>query len=325
METRPNEHHLGVDDIARLLEGRLGEIERAKILAHLETCRECVEVYLDSAVEVGFLRVGGPSSSKKTRNLVGLGMQVPAQADAAARARAGGSEKVSAPGFRRGWRLRVLVVAASVVFVVAVLRYGAGVLEMSRSSRVSSDVFQPIQAAVGEFSRVGEMVLPGGESYVGGSGPLFRSLGGSLHDPLAAPLKDLLAKFLAGSRSPDVAYWLVAGYLSSGEGRTASIYVSAARERFPDDPRLMVLDAAVAYFGRDLARSERLLRDAAKSRLDDPPSDPLAAVAQINLAVVLRDQGKFAEAREILRYVAERHAGEPIGERARSIGTALGV
>ena len=302
----------------------MSEIERAKILAHLETCRECVEVYLDSAAEVGFLRVGGSSSSKKTRSLVGIGMQVTAQVDAAARARAGGSEMVSAPAFWRGWRLRALVVAASVVFVVAALWYGAGVLERSRGSRVGSDVLQPIQAAVGEFSRVGEMVLPGGESYVGGSGPVFRSLGGSLYDPLAAPLKDLLAKFLAGSRSPDVAYWLVAGYLSSGDVRTASIYVSAARDRLPDDPRLMVLDAAITYFGRDYTRSERLLRDVLKSHVKDPVPDTLLAIAQIDLAVVLRDQGRLAEAREILSGVRSRHAGTPLGERAGEIGAELG-
>jgi hypothetical protein len=313
-----------VDDIARLLEGRLEETERAKILTHLETCRQCVEVYLDSAVEVGFLRIDGPLSSKKTRSLVGLGMQVPAQVEAAERARGGGPERVSAPGFWAGWRVRAVAVAASVVFIVAAAWYGARVFEQLRSSRVSSEILQPIQAAVGEFSRVGEVVLPGGESYLGGSGPVFRSLGGGLDDSIAVPLKDLLEKFLAGSRSPDVAYWLVAGYLSSGDVRTASIYVAAARERFPDDRRLIVLEGVVAYFGRDLARSERLLRDVVKSHVSDPLADPLLAVAQLNLAIVLRDQGNLAEAREILRSVAQRHAGEPIGERAGAVGAALG-
>ena len=302
----------------------MSEVERVKFLAHLEICRECVELYLDSAVEVGFLRIGGPPSSKKTKDLVGLGMQMAARVDAATHARGGGPERVSAPSFWRGWRLRTVAVVASVVFVVAALWYGAGVLERSRGSRVSSDVLEPIQTAVGEFSRVGEVVLPGGESYLGGNGPVFRSLGGSLHDPLAAPLKDLVEKFLEGSRSPDVAYWLVAGYLSSGDNRTASIYVCAARERFPEDPRLMVLEAAVAYSGRDLARAERLLRDVVKSRHDDPPSDLLLAVAQINLAVVLRDQGDLAEAREILSGVRSRHAGTPIGERAGELDAALG-
>jgi hypothetical protein len=322
IETRPNYPHIGADEVGQLLEGRLGEIERAEILAHLQTCRQCVEFYLDSAAEFGFQRVGDIPvwSTRKTKSPVGLGMQAPAQGDAA-RVRGAGVERVSGPGLRAGWKIRAGAVAVSIVVVIAVLWYGAGVLERSRFSRVSSEVLRPIQTAAGEFSRVGEVVLPGGESYIGESGPVFRSLNGRAEESLALSLKDLLGRFLGGSRSADVAYWLVAGYLSSGDVRTAAVYVRAARERFPDDPRLNVLDATVAYFRRDFARSESLLRDVVKAQ----PDDPLAAIAQINLALALRDQGKLTEAREILRSVAERYAAEPVGERARDVAASLGA
>jgi hypothetical protein len=330
IETRPPDPHLGVDEIARLLEGRVGEIERAAILAHLETCRQCRELYLDSAVEVGFQRVGSPSysSSKKTEELVGLGMRVPAQSADASRPRGGGPERVSAPGFWTGWRIRAAAVAASVVFVAAAGWYGARVYQQNRVSVLGSEVLQPIQAAVGEFSRQNEVVLPGGESYLDDDAPVFRSLRGSMNDPLCAHLKGLLEEFDGGSPSPDLAYWAVAGYLASGDVRTASIYVARARERFPEDPRLQVLDGVVAYCDGDLPKAERLLREFVKSSPEEsasgPRGDSLTAIAQLNLALVLRDQRNFSEAREILSGVRSRHAGTPIGERAGEIEATLG-
>lgn len=330
IETRPPDPHLGVDEIARLLEGRVGEIDRAAILAHLETCRRCRELYLDSAVEIGFQRVGSPSysSSKKTKELVGLGMKVPAGVDAAPRPSDGGPEKVMAPGFWTGWRVRAAAVAASVVFIVAAGWYGVRMYEESRGLRVSAEVLQPIQDAVGEFSRQNQIVLPGGESYLDDDAPVFRSLRGSMNDPFSAHLKGLLSEFDGGSRSPDLAYWAVAGYLASGDVRTASIYVARARERFPQDPRLQVLDGVVAYCDGDLPKAERLLREFVKCSPDEPTSGPrgdsLTAIAQMNLALVLRDQRNFSEAREILSGVRSRHAGTPIAERAGEIEATLG-
>ncbi len=302
-----------MNDIARLLDGRSGEIERAKVVTHLRTCRRCREVYWDSAAEIGFIRAGG-AFSVGADDLIERGMQVPAQVDATNQARRGAAGRTSERGFRGRWRLPA-VVAASVVVVVAVGLYTGRVLQQSRLSQAESEILQPIRTAVGDFSRAGEIVLPGGEAYVGESGPVFRSLNGGAGESLTTSLKSLLEEFLTGSRSPDVAYWLVAGYLSSNNVRTASIYVAAARERFPGDPRLNVLDAVVAYFDRDYVRSERLLRDVVKSHTHDP----LAAIAQVNLAIVVRDQGNIAEARDILRAVAQRHEGEPIAKRAAEI------
>ena len=330
IETRPPDPHLGVDEIARLLEGRVGEIDRATILAHLETCRQCRELYLDSAVEVGFQRVDSPSysSSKKTKELVGLGMKVPAGVNAASRPRGGGPERVSAPGFWTGWRIRAAAVAASVVFVVAAGWYGARVYRQNRVSVLGSEVLQPIQAAVGEFSRYNLIVLPGGEFYLDEDAPVPRSIGGSMNDPLSAHLRGLLDEFNGGSRSPDLAYWAVAGYLAIDDVRTASIYAARARERFPQDPRLQVLDGVVAYCDGDLSKAERLLREFVRSSPDEPASGPrgdsLTAIAQLNLALVLRDQRNLSEAREFLSGVRSRHAGTPIAARAGEIEATLG-
>lgn len=306
-----------MNDIARLLGGRSGETERAKVVTHLRTCRRCREVYWDSAAEIGFVKAGG-AFSVGADDLTERGMQVPAQVDAANKARRSTAARTSERGFWGRWRFPA-VAAASVVVVAAIGLQTGRMLQQSRLSQAAPEILQPIRTAVGDFSRAGEIVLPGGEAYIGQSGPVFRSLNGGADESLARSLKRLLEEFLAGSRSPDVAYWLVAGYLSSNNIRTASIYAAAARERFPDDPRLNVLDAVVGYFDRDYVRSERLLRDVVKSRT----SDPLAAVAQVNLAIVLRDQGKGSEAREILRAVAQRHEGDPIGKRAREVGMTL--
>jgi hypothetical protein len=310
-----------VDQIARLLEGRVDHNERTIILAHLETCRRCREVYLDSAVEIGFLRVEGRTPSVRTKDLVGLGMRVPASVDTATRPRDGGPGSITVLGSWGSRKLRAVAIAASLVAVAAVGWYGARTLEHSRAS---SRVVQPIRTAVGEFSRKSELVLPGGESYLGKNEPVYRSLGGSINDPLAAALRNLLEKFLGGTSSPDEAYWLAAGYLSSGDVRTASIYVAAARERFPGDPRLRVLEGVVAYSDRDVDRAERLLRSFVTNDRNGPATDPLLAIAQIDLSIVLRDQGKEAEAREVLSDVQTRLAGTPIGKRAGILDSKLG-
>jgi hypothetical protein len=220
---------------------------------------------------------------------------------------------------RSGSRLRAAIAAVSVVIVTAALWYGVGILERSRHPDLSAEVLRPIELAAGEFSRVGEVVLPGAESYLGKDGPVFRSLNGRASQLLASSLKDLVEKFLGGSQSPDVAYWLVAGYLSSGDLRTASVYVTAARERFPKEPRLQILDAMTAYFRADFARSESLLRDVIHTGVDGP----LAGIADVDLALVLRDQGRIAEARTLLLSVAERRDSGPLAERGRELAASL--
>ena len=60
MKRDPTNPHLTVDDISLLLEGRLGEIDRATIVVHLRTCPDCFFVYQDSALEKGLLESGAP-------------------------------------------------------------------------------------------------------------------------------------------------------------------------------------------------------------------------------------------------------------------------
>jgi hypothetical protein len=62
-----------------------------------------------------------------------------------------------------------------------------------------------------------------------------------------------------------------------------------------------------------------LLRDVAKSR----PDDPFAATVQFDLALVLRDWGRIAEARDLLRSIADRRAAGPVGDRARAVAASL--
>ena len=269
---------------------------------------------------MGFQRVG-ESDTVSTRKVgIPVAPRVPphAQGDvprAPDRSGEGASRRVS----RSGSKVRTAVVAISVVVVTAALWFGAGILDRSRSSGLSAEVLRPIELAAGEFSRAGEVVLPGGEAYLGENGPVFRSLNGRASQLLASSLKSLVEEFLDGSRSPDAAYWLVAGYLSSGDLRTATVYITAARERFPDEPRLKILEAMTAYFHADFARSESLLRDVIKTS----PGDPLAGIAEINLAVALRDQGEIAEARKLLLSVAARRNTGPLAGRGRDLAASL--
>jgi hypothetical protein len=215
--------------------------------------------------------------------------------------------------------MRAAIVAAAVVAVTAAVWFLAVPLLEPETAPLDAEVLHPIERVVGEFSRVGEVVLPGGEPYVGAGGRVFRSPNNGSERRLAPSLKTLVEEFLAGSRSPDVAYWLVAGYLASGDLRTASVYVATARERFPRDPRLQILDAAAAYFRRDYERSESLLRGVIGSGV----RDPLAGIAELDLALVLRDEGKTAEARQLLLSLASRRGLGPLAERGRDLAATL--
>ena len=320
IDTKENQSHLGALDIARLLGGTLEESERAKHIAHLQICRRCVESYLDYAAEMGFQRVGGPHTvSTRTVGGPAATKGLPRAKDGAPRASDSSGEGAARRVGRSGSRARAAAVAIAVVVVTAALWYGAQRLGWQRHTGVSAEVLRPIELAAGEFTRVGEVVLPGGESFIGADGPVFRSLNGRAGQLLSSSLKMLVEEFLDGSRSPDVAYWLVAGYLSSGNLRTASVYITTARERFPAEPRLKILDAAVAYFRADFARSEILLRDVIASGVDDP----LAGIAEVDLALVLRDQGRNAEARKLLLSVASRRDIGPLAQRGRDLAASL--
>ena len=89
----------------------------------------------------------------------------------------------------------------------------------------------------------GPIVLPGGERLIDGKGSVYRSGFVPVDAELETSLKYLYDKYRDGASSPDVAYWLSAGYLSTGQIDAARDVCSGARQTHPDDlPRFIDFD-----------------------------------------------------------------------------------
>ncbi len=300
-----------VDDIARLLEDRLGDIDRAIVLAHVRTCKQCHELYQDSAVELGLHESGMAEPMDTPDGLVADGLRVVGEVQTGREADASRHGRIW-----RNWKTRAVTVAAVFLVIAVGAWFSVRIAGQLTRSGLDPDVLGPIKVAVAEYSMTDVFVLPGGEAFIGGSSPVYRSVRGSRsnsdYERVDISLDTLYDRYESGGETPDVAYWLVAGYLSTHRLGSARVYIADARKLFPEDARLMVLDAIVAYMDGAIGRSEGLLRTAQAAH----PRDPAIL---IDLAIVLGEQQKSTEARELLEKVRELNKNTAIAGRAEAI------
>ncbi len=299
--------------MARHLEGRLGEIERAVVVAHVRTCRECFEIYRDAAVEMGLValsRESAEANEPAAADLVALGIEI------AGNRNVGGGWRRSGGIPRGGWWLQWKTAGAAAVIVVAVVgAFWVRSRQGADTGRLTPEILRPIEVAVETYSRLGEFVLPGGEEGLNGTAPVYRSDHVAENDSLSASLQSLFEGLVLENRSPAAAYWYAAGNLALGKTSLAREWAQAGCEQFPGDQRLAILHAAIAREEGETARAEELLR----SVIDSVLPSALVPVARYDLAVVLLERGRAAEAREILRSVRDGERREPLGVRADAI------
>jgi thioredoxin-like negative regulator of GroEL len=182
----------------------------------------------------------------------------------------------------------------------------------SDAGRVDREIPDALRSAVAQASALG-MVLPVGEGVSDEEIPRYRAGGASNGDALEGALARLSERYERRiSDDREVVCWLIAGYIASGKIATARAYVSQARVRYPEDPRLLVLAAVIAYRESDLASAEKHLRAALALDPDD-------AVAKLDLAILLLDLGNRLEAIEHLEAVRAQHADTMLGRRAMSL------
>ncbi len=281
------------------------------ILAHVRTCNQCNKLYQDSVVELGLYESGTAGPVDTPIGLVTDGLRIAGEARA----------RPEAKGLRRGgiwrnWKTRVVTVAAVCLVVTVSAWFSVRLAGRLTHSGLDPSVLGPIEVAVAEYSSTDVFVLPGGELFVGDSVPVYRSVGGawssSASESVDLSLAALHERYESGGETPDVAYWLVAGYVSTHRIGSARVYIADARKLFSEDIRLMVLDAIVAYMDGAVDRSENLLRAALKAQPEDP-------VILIDLAVVLDGQDKQVEARELLERVSNLHKDTAFAGRADAI------
>ncbi|MCH7548421.1 MAG: tetratricopeptide repeat protein, partial [Candidatus Krumholzibacteriota bacterium] len=162
----------------------------------------------------------------------------------------------------------------------------------------------------------GSIVLPGTESVAATTVPARRT-GFVAADPvITRALMDLAEAYRDDTTSPEVAHWLIGGFLAVGQLENARLYVEDARRRYPGDQRFVILEAIVAYRSNDMPRAERLLQFTLRQ-------DPYNGVAMLNLALVQYEQGQWDTARRTFETVRTRFAGSPLEQRAATLVSGL--
>lgn len=302
--TITHESHLTDGDIARLIEGNLNAAESRSIAEHLHSCKRCFDTYQDSTLYNYLFDSDSPAfaSTKKIAE-AGLGI-IPGVHGA-------GTVSKERKRFSPVWHPAFRIAAACVVVLVAAVIWHRSA-ERDAGYTLKSTDLAPIRTALETASRWGPYVLPEGERLLDGSGPAYRSGSVPLNDSLKFSLERLYTVYRSEGASSDIAYFLAAGKYVTGQIDIARDLAAHARERYPDDARIAVLEALISYTDGDHERSAALFRKI----LDKDPDDP---VANLDLAIVLAEQGHAGEARAILETVQKRQAGTALASRAKSI------
>lgn len=260
----PRNDHPDWNDLAALAEGR--HHADPDIHRHLAGCRRCAAAYAE-AVRGRSRELAAPDSLTVPPDLLQAALAVgPA-----------GSRPSSRPAPRRV-RLAGVWGGAVLAMVVTVMVVGLP------GGPTPPPEFAAVRVALTDQAPAG-MVLPGLAPAADSERTVYRDgAGADLDDALAA-----LGRRHAGDPGPETAYWLASGYLAAGRLDAAVDVVRDARRHHPDDQDLLILDAAVSYRVSDLGRAETLLREVLVR-------DPGHAEARFDLAVVLQETGRGAEA-----------------------------
>jgi tetratricopeptide (TPR) repeat protein len=292
--------HLSVDEIAVLAEGEIGARERDAALGHLATCRSCMAVYAD-AVRYRAAWLARPDLFRTPETLVRFALEALRRDDAPPTRRT-----------RPPASIAPMVAVAAAFVIIAGLGFGWGLFGRGRAG--DKELPAPIRAALETSSATG-LVIPGGERGADTPPPELRSGDAVAPPDLATAVEQARTRYESGHRAPEDGYAVAAGLLALGQLDAARGYSDEARRRAPEDFRLHVLAANIAYRSSDLAAAERELRSALEIRHGDP-------VASLDLGLVLAEQGQRDAAIDVLTTLAPG-GSDPLSTRARRELAAL--
>lgn len=211
-----------------------------------------------------------------------------------------GSRSRSAPRFKLGF-LYASSAAAAVAAVFLIWWLMSDVHETLRPLPVYR-AYDPVVKAVELATKRGAFVLPGGEGAIAdGNGVSYRSGYIPLDDELRIALGSMFEAYRRGDHSKDLLYWLIAGHVATGQMKAAREIVEHARKIGVEDSRIAIIEAIISFALGETAAAERKLRDLLAVQ-------PGNCLAEINLAVLLIQQGDTVEANERLRHIY--NAGE---------------
>lgn len=305
----PPENHLTTEQIALIIEGKVDARDWAGFLDHIRGCRECSDALQDAAV---YYEVPAPDLEDSEGALA----LAEAGRDLLGKDRAASTfPDRKSVGFlhRRIVRYAAFATAAGMILVIGMMM---GNLMQRQSDSIVDNDRSPIQVAIEIKSSSGQIILPGGEDGLQGSDPVYRSGQIPLKGKLKESVDALYEEYRGSTASSEVTYWLLSAYLATDQIEIARDIAADARKRFPEDDRIKSLYAIIALMDEDYPRSESVFRDVLESNADD-------SATRLNLALVLIEQNKLAEARALLSRVIEEESGTPLALRAESILTSL--
>lgn len=296
--------HLTDEQISILVDGGMNGRERALLHEHMSACEDCYRAYEDALRYRGILETDA-SVFRVTDEMLAVARNV-----SRAGLRRAPDPSPHRPLFRRLWVPVLGGVATAAALVVAVVMWLP-----DRKGEQYSNAVRPVMSAVVDASTGGAIVIPGTEASVAATVPMYRTGQVTQSDELDDAL-DQLTRLYQTSRIPEVAHWLISGYLATGRLDMAQVYVQDARVRFPDDARFLILDGLVSYCVGDMPRAERVLQAALSS-------DPNNGTALVNLGLVQYEQGRWDDARRTFETVRARFSGTPLDIRAETLLNGL--
>ena len=302
------ELHLTDEQLAALADNSMSEADRALLIEHVRSCNACHDSYLD-AIRYRAILLADASVFRAPDEMVRLARSI-AKPDSKRNAGYDAVERHPRAERRRRWFATPALVgaAAALVTISAIALWQSGI--RIGGNRYES-YFSSLQQAAVSAAVEGSIVLPGTEDAAGVTSSLHRSGFVQTDETIAAALSQLKRAYREGA-NPEVAQWLISGYLATGDLEQARLFAEDARLRFSDDTRFLVLDAIVAYRSDEYDRAERLLQAA----LD---ADPQNGAAMLNLALVQYETGQVESARRTLELVRSQFPGSPLEARAETL------
>ena len=288
--------HLDEEELAGFIDGRCSDHDRVRIVGHLKSCTHCSEAYREAVLYKG-LWTSGASDLETSEESVEFAGGVFDRNIAPAR-----SLHFSAK------YLRMISIAASIV-IIATFGISYHLANRAGISLLDQNHIAPIREAVESASMNGHFVIPGGERFIDTVPETYRSGYVRIDDSLRTALAYFAGEFQDDAASRAVMYWLLGGYIATGQINTASDLASEAIKEFPADIDMKVFDAIVSYMEGDTTACERKFRQVLAMEPDNP-------YANLNLAVLLSEGGDETSALDLLGRVIREHGDSPFAARA---------
>ncbi len=300
--------HLDDEELSSFIDEACGESDRVRIIEHLKSCTRCSESYREAVLYKG-LWMSGASDLETSEISSELAQQLND------RIKTSGAVTVDIKPARtflipRKYSRLVAVAASIVIIVTLAISYRS--VNRNEYPILDQSHIVPIREAVELASMNGHLVIPGGERSIDTVSEAYRSGYVRINDSLRTALAYFAGEFQDDKISRGVVYWLLGGYIATGQVNAARDLASQAIREYPADIDIMIFDAIVSYMEGDITVSESTFRQVLEREPDNP-------YANLNLAVLLFERGDEITALDLLERVVDEHGDTPFAIRARKI------